>query len=1648
MKVGLGHDFSTVRHHADPMAVATARAVQARAPTISSHSVLPGEPLESVTGSRLLAYELAHVVHQRDTSSDVMSATVPQRADTPSEHDARAVAHGADPAILRSVGRRPTLQREPLDPSDEGPVTSPGPEPGAAQLVSRTLGSPGAPLHPRVRAAMELRLGHDFSAVRIHSDPVAAASARAVQARAYTIGSHIVLPGQPPESVTGSRLLAHELAHVVQQRDTSPDMAAATGPQRADTPSEHDARAVARGADRTVLRSVGHAPVLQREPLDPSHEGPLTSAMDQNRPGAVGAEAEEWVERFQVQLAQRLGELLLATPFALAEFGASWTASGHDQFVAKLGQDLLRPSVLSWNLGRAIGTDALTRAVNAGRDADPSGPPIVWLGAAAKITWQPGVAPEILSRLALRINEAIGRVIMRVAAYEMRRANEASSGTPQPQAPTRGAPKPQPLAVSAFSNPVDPYVFGALADNVSFDWKRLLSLLASAGTYDTQRRLRRVTFAFQASYGASLWLRVIEPQDATLFEVAYELFGDLTSANLLVDAHPLYGFRERDVGSRSATFGFLPLPGFRPEHRAAHEAALKTGPLPLVTTEPLSPMQQVLMGRLGNEVSLRAAPAVSGAGTTPAAIVQRLTLINDRFAQIVAIAPALAHRPADPSSVLVVGKPGFAEEPFRSPGEVEWDARLRIAADRLRKRLLRLAGAADERELLLWDAQSAGQLQILNSAFAGLNIAAALATDYREQPRIHEAIQDVASRYVAAAEISDAYGPAYEQLAAAERQSRLFPVTAMELVLADLRASIDAARVSKIENAGPNESRYALSVLDRTELEVRERLARIRPLLLSAPGEAKEELRNIGKLLQDLQAGVGLVGNLDAIDAVVQALMSSMSWSGAFRSLFGHYGNEKIQDAFIGALKLRDEWWDIYNIWLVDKTAARRLLREKAEGKQWRTWFSDMRVLIHDQAQADAWTKFGFMVGIALITAGIGTYVEAAAGAAWGSTAGFFAATGAEAISFTSMSYLILEKDPSVSGFFEQVALNFLTFGALRLVSLGYRGLLGATKAATPVGKLGEIGTQFVALNGFALAQANYVKQRDTGTSLTQEEILAISLQNLGFVGAMTLGTFLLKSPLINLSLRGELTGANYRVRRAAAALESTVTKATVLEAKGGPATVRIRAALVDAEDAYIAAERNLLLALGRSVRRADLLPPSKGEELLGELGIAKPLAQAVRSGEATQQVKAYLDALTAVQVQRALVPAGGGEFLVSAEKFNMVIEYFKSQGATVVGSESPFAPPPPGGLIAGARSATITLAGQSVTVMESLAAEPSSVTGAKTMLEAPFTQSARYTRMRTIARIILESQVATARTDPRAKQAEDVSTALKEIRDPFKIKPGEPPPPLEAYVPDFAVRENIRSVLEIRAKLLRDNPDVIIGMERYGSLFADILAYGHPELQAKIDRFEPVNRTETSTGKKGKFDQPSILAEFRRILGPDPTTSKTIAVVDSYMGGSTTESLLEQVYKVLAEEYPNARFRNYVIRETSGFKVSQDGKTVLPGIRGEPTPGSKYTGRVRTEVAEVSIVVGNDVALVYNLDSSEPVRVFDSSGKVVETFVPKPGQTTRQVLIEIMNGQYAAAPVRPVPDPVGQMHGRLPPDRDEPKVPKQPPTVVPVPVQ
>ncbi len=111
--------------------------------------------------------------------------------------------------------------------------TAVSPDTEAPPIVHEALRSPGQALDQATRSFMEPRFGADFSEVRIHTDTQAEESARAVDALAYAVGDHVVFGHGHFSSQTtvGRKLLAHELAHTMQQKHSKVQRQVATGNQ-------------------------------------------------------------------------------------------------------------------------------------------------------------------------------------------------------------------------------------------------------------------------------------------------------------------------------------------------------------------------------------------------------------------------------------------------------------------------------------------------------------------------------------------------------------------------------------------------------------------------------------------------------------------------------------------------------------------------------------------------------------------------------------------------------------------------------------------------------------------------------------------------------------------------------------------------------------------------------------------------------------------------------------------------------------------------------------------------------------------------------------------------------------------------------------------------------------------------------------------------------------------------------------------------------------------------------------------------------------------------------------------------------------------------------------------------------------------------
>jgi Domain of unknown function (DUF4157) len=153
---------------------------------------------------------------------------------SPDDPEEREADHIADrvmrmPADTAAAGesltllREPTLQRACAACADEDEHAAmrkpaggePAAEPGPGWLAR--LGA-GTPLAPDLRGFFEPRLGADLGRVRVHTDGAAAATR--LHARAFAYGPHVAFAASEyaPQTPTGRRLIAHELAHVAQQR--------------------------------------------------------------------------------------------------------------------------------------------------------------------------------------------------------------------------------------------------------------------------------------------------------------------------------------------------------------------------------------------------------------------------------------------------------------------------------------------------------------------------------------------------------------------------------------------------------------------------------------------------------------------------------------------------------------------------------------------------------------------------------------------------------------------------------------------------------------------------------------------------------------------------------------------------------------------------------------------------------------------------------------------------------------------------------------------------------------------------------------------------------------------------------------------------------------------------------------------------------------------------------------------------------------------------------------------------------------------------------------------------------------------------------------------------------------------------------------
>jgi peptidoglycan hydrolase-like protein with peptidoglycan-binding domain len=191
----------------------------------------------------------------------------PLQVSNPKVNPAAFVGAGYSESRLEGSNDRGRLLQRSPSPSTEAPRAIPG-------IVHEVLSTSGQPLDTSTRASLEQRFEHNFSQVRVHTDPRANESAQAVNALAYTVGRHIVFNSRQysPSTSQGQYLLAHELTHTIQQQGRSDGLQRLAIGAANDVYEQEADYAASRAVNGLAAQPVGVTGVSLQRTLNDGHD--------------------------------------------------------------------------------------------------------------------------------------------------------------------------------------------------------------------------------------------------------------------------------------------------------------------------------------------------------------------------------------------------------------------------------------------------------------------------------------------------------------------------------------------------------------------------------------------------------------------------------------------------------------------------------------------------------------------------------------------------------------------------------------------------------------------------------------------------------------------------------------------------------------------------------------------------------------------------------------------------------------------------------------------------------------------------------------------------------------------------------------------------------------------------------------------------------------------------------------------------------------------------------------------------------------------------------------------------------------------------------------------------------------------------------
>ena len=717
-------------------------------------------------------------------------------------------------------------------------------------------------------------------------------------------------------------------------------------------------------------------------------------------------------------------------------------ANGGTALVAKL-PELLRPADLGElvNRGRKKGTVQVTDDKKTWTEEQSNVGPS---------KWYPDVAVEVGQVLAQRFIQSIERIApryidARVAAVLAQEAEEQQCLTEAPE-PTDGI---------LTSTPADVLTRDALTSGgVQFDWPGYH--VANPDAVGSSQVTRQVVFTVEPAQNSTYWVRATAPADPLPEEMALALFGSTTMTPLLaVSSPPLFGF-----GDASS---------LRPEVQTAFTRA------GVDTTHVGDAAAEGMKGPLADEIALGQSKVPAGSDKMGVlATLNENLIILDRFTGIGAAF-------------------GIGRDP--TLGDVT-----KVRAKLVAKQAELAAGS--EETAIEWAGQVKDQQKILSQAAFGFGSlverfqamtkkvtdATAKLGGFNLPPYVREAMHLVAMQYVQVAATSFFPATADPMLQAADLANRLLPVKILEGTMASIQRTVDDALKDKRKGDGDHAS-YDTEGMSKREIDLKARLGAIKVRLINDPMSVGEELAALQEEILDLQTEAEIVGNMDQLDMAWQALDDSISFW--FTSLPTEIRIKALKK--VGA-NFHARWKAIFTLWKKGDKASRDLAKTKLDelraDPELGQYFGALRSTIKDAQTEVMIGKIVALLVITVVTMGVGEFVAGAAlGAELSTGATLVAIGGAEAVTMTVLSQILLDTDHSASHVAWELATNFAMFSALRRFS-----------AFAEVAKLGKVTAatgQAVLLGAMGLAREEIAKYARTGKHLTREEIGQIALESL-----------------------------------------------------------------------------------------------------------------------------------------------------------------------------------------------------------------------------------------------------------------------------------------------------------------------------------------------------------------------------------------------------------------------------------------------------------------------------------------------------------------------------------------------------------------------